>query len=90
MRDVYINGLGCFLPGEPVGNHDIQDRIGRIGGLPCKYKFLRQNRIRTRHYALDRAGKPCNSEMVANAIADAIRKSESQGYFLSRDLHHHR
>ena len=80
MRDVYINGLGCFLPGEPVGNHDIEDRIGRIGGLPCKYKslILRQNRIRTRHYALDRAGQPthCNSEMAANAIADAIRKSE--------------
>ena len=69
MRDVYINGLGCVLPGEPVGNHDIEDRIGRIGGLPCEYKslILRQNRIKTRHYALDRAGEPthCNSEMAA-------------------------
>jgi 3-oxoacyl-[acyl-carrier-protein] synthase III len=80
MHDVYINGLGAFLPGEPVASKDMEDHIGRIGGVPCKYKslILRQNRIKTRHYALNRTGEAThsNSEMAANAIADAIRKSE--------------
>jgi 3-oxoacyl-[acyl-carrier-protein] synthase-3 len=39
---------------------------------------LRQNRIKTRHYALNTDGEAthCNAEMAANAIADAVRKSE--------------
>ena len=80
MHDVFINGLGAYLPGDPVANRDMEDHIGRVGGVPCKYKslILRQNRIKTRHYALDRAGAPTHSncDMAARAIEDAIRKSE--------------
>src|SRR4051794_24077840 len=80
MHDVFINGLGAYLPGEPVSNRDMEDHIGRVGGVSCKFKsvILRQNRIKTRHYALDRGGVAThsNSEMGANAVVDAIRKSE--------------
>jgi 3-oxoacyl-[acyl-carrier-protein] synthase-3 len=80
MRDVFINALGCFLPGEPIGNREIEDHIGRVGGAPCKFKslVLRQNRIKTRHYALDKSGAAThsNSGMAALALKDAIARSE--------------
>src|SRR5262245_48075616 len=80
MHDVFITSLGAYLPGEPVASKDMEDHIGRVGGVPCKFKslILRQNRIKTRHYALNKAGEPThsNSEMAANAVEDAIRKSE--------------
>jgi hypothetical protein len=42
---VYINALGQFLPGEPVGNDQIEDRLGMIGGRPSRLKsrILKQN-----------------------------------------------
>jgi 3-oxoacyl-[acyl-carrier-protein] synthase III len=80
MQDVFINGLGAYLPGDPVANRDMEDHIGRVGGESCKFRslILRQNRIKTRYYALDREGHAthCNSEMAAKAVEDAIRKSE--------------
>lgn len=80
MRDVYINALGCFLPGEPVANSEMEDHLGLIGGKPSRYRalVLRQNRIRTRHYALDKTGKATqtNSGMAASSILNAIDTSE--------------
>jgi len=77
---VYINGLGSHLPGPPVANDEIEtflgpfdDRERRIGR-----KALKQNGIRTRHYALDRTGKPLttNAGMAARAAQAAVRASE--------------
>ena len=80
MGDVFINGLGCFLPGEPISNREMEDHIGRVGGASCRYKslVLRQNRIKTRHYAIDKAGHATHSncEMAALAVEDAVKKSE--------------
>ena len=81
MRDVYINSLGYFLPGDPIPNADIEDYIGRIGGAGSRYKalVLRQNRIKTRHYALGRDGKPryTTADMAVRAANDALAKSET-------------
>lgn len=81
MRDVYINSLGLFLPGAPVGNDDMEDHIGRIGGASSRYKsiVLRQNRIKTRHYAVDRSGTPqfTSADMAVRAARDAVEKSET-------------
>ncbi|HEX2751963.1 MAG TPA: 3-oxoacyl-[acyl-carrier-protein] synthase III C-terminal domain-containing protein [Alphaproteobacteria bacterium] len=81
MRDVYINSLGFFLPGDPVPNAEIEDYIGRIGGTGSRYKslVLRQNRIKTRHYALGRDGKPryTSAQMAVHAANDALAKSET-------------
>ncbi len=80
LHDVYFNGFGAFLPGEPVANADIESYIGLINGKTSRYKALalRQNRIRTRHYALDTGGKPLHSSsgMAVKAARSAIDTSE--------------
>lgn len=80
MGYVYLNSFGCFLPGEPVSNQHMESFLGVVGGKPSAYKnlVLRQNRIKTRHYALTAEGAPftSSSAMAAQAIHDAVRKSE--------------
>lgn len=69
----YITASGQFLPGEPVPNARIANHIGllspsaeRLGRMT-----LRQNRIRTRHYAMDAAGE--TEWSVAAMLAEAMR-----------------
>lgn len=80
MNDVFINSLGAFLPGNPVGNSEIENYIGRVFGRPSKYRAasLKQNRIQTRHYAINTQGYPLysSSEMAAEAIKAAVKNSE--------------
>jgi len=89
MHKVYINSLGKFLPGEPVKNSEIDDYLGNQQyQSKNKALVLRQNRIKTRHYALDKNGQSLysNAEMAAKAIRDAIEHSEislSQVSFLA-------
>lgn len=77
---VYITSSGQFLPGEPVPNDRMADFIGaldpaaeRLGRLT-----LRQNRIRTRHYALKPDGTSdwTIARMLAEAARGAIAASE--------------
>jgi len=81
MNDVYINGLGAFLPGVPVTNDDMEDCLGLVFGKPSKYRSLslKQNRIKARHYALDKQGNPLHSSsgMAAAAIHAALKNSET-------------
>ncbi|MGD2134387.1 MAG: 3-oxoacyl-[acyl-carrier-protein] synthase III C-terminal domain-containing protein [Maricaulaceae bacterium] len=81
MNEVYLTGAGAFLPGAPVGNDEMAARLGaidensaRIGRL-----ILRQNKIGSRHYAIDADGEVTHSsaEMAARAVADAVANSES-------------
>ncbi|MFC4099467.1 3-oxoacyl-[acyl-carrier-protein] synthase III C-terminal domain-containing protein [Paenibacillus xanthanilyticus] len=78
MNSVYITSIGKFLPGQPVGNEEIEDYLGRIGGKSSKSmrRILEQNRIRTRHYAIDKQQRSLysNAEMAQYAIADALRR----------------
>lgn len=80
MTDVFINSLGAFLPGDPVLSSEMEDYLGCINGKSSRHKalVLRQNKIKTRHYALDKEGKALysNAEMAARAIMDAVDKSE--------------
>jgi 3-oxoacyl-[acyl-carrier-protein] synthase III len=80
MHDVYINGLGAFFPGPPVGNDAMEEHLGRIGGKPSRYRpiVLRNNKITSRHYALDANGvsRHSNAGMAAAAIAAAAESSE--------------
>lgn len=77
---VYITSLGKFLPGNPVDNDNIEDYLGLIGGKPSRLKsrILKQNGIRTRHYALEPCGKVnfSNYELAAKAVEDALSRSE--------------
>jgi len=80
VQPVYITSLGRFLPGVPIGNDAMEDYLGRIGGKNSinKRRVLQQNRIETRHYALDTNGTAQHSSasMAAHAVRHAIAGSE--------------
>lgn len=77
---VYINALGAFLPGSPVGNDEMEEYLGYVGGKPSRLKsrILKQNGIRQRHYALDREGNVLfrDYELAARAVREALKHSE--------------
>lgn len=76
MNNVFITGIGKFLPGEPIGNDQMEDYLGRINGRDSKVKsrILKSNGIQQRHYAIDRHQQPTyrNSQMAALAIRDLL------------------
>lgn len=76
---VYITGMGTFLPGPPVSNDEMEDHLGRIHGKPSKLRerVLKQNGIRSRHYALDKEQRSLyrNSEMAALAVNAALGRA---------------
>ena len=76
MKHAYITGIGAHLPGQPITNDEISGILGviddqseRLGRL-----ILRQNRIETRHYALDKAGRALdtNAGLAAKAALRAL------------------
>ncbi|MEP7272950.1 MAG: 3-oxoacyl-ACP synthase, partial [Acidobacteriota bacterium] len=77
---VFINALGKFLPGAPIENDQMEDHLGRVGGKPSRLRsrILKQNGIRTRHYAIDREGNVLHRdyELAAHALRDALKRSE--------------
>jgi 3-oxoacyl-[acyl-carrier-protein] synthase-3 len=71
--EVFLTRTGAFLPFAPVGNEEIEDVLGRVGGKPSRARriVLRSNGIQSRHYAIDRAtGEPAmtNAQLTAAAI----------------------
>lgn len=76
LRDVFITGVGSFLPGARIGNDRMEDFLGRIGGRPSAVgrRALRWNGIEGRHYALNEAGEPqhSNASMCAEASKAAL------------------
>lgn len=71
--EVYINATSAYLPLEPVSNDEMEGVLGMVGGKPSKARrlILRNNGIRQRHYALDRAtGRAVmtNAQMAARAV----------------------
>lgn len=71
--DVYLTRTASFLPLEPVGNDEMENVLGMVGGKPSKARrlVLRNNGIQHRHYALDRkTGLPVmsNAHMAAEAV----------------------
>lgn len=73
--DIYINDLASFLPNTPVDNEHIEEVLGRVGDLPSRTKrrILANNKINTRHYALDpRSGAATHTN--AQLTAEAVRR----------------
>jgi 3-oxoacyl-[acyl-carrier-protein] synthase III len=71
--EVYINATSAYLPLEPVSNDEMEGVLGMVGGKPSKARrlILRNNGIRQRHYALDRAtglAVMTNAQMAARAV----------------------
>jgi len=79
MNEVYITSSGTFLPNKAISNEEIEDFLGCINGKSSRVKdrILKQNGIKTRHYALNKKQETThsNAHLAANAIKDALQKS---------------
>ncbi len=88
MSEVYITRIAKFLPNAPIQNEELEQYLGYINGKPSKSKsiVLRNNRIKTRYYALDKNGKSThsNAEMAALAIRNLF--PENPGEIAEVDL----
>ena len=86
MDGVFVTTTAQFLPGEPVGNDRMADYIGRLS--PAAERLgrltLRQNRIRTRHYAMRPDGS--SDWTVAKLAAQAVRGVVDEAEVDARDI----
>lgn len=82
MFNAYLTSFGEFLPGDAVDNDHIEDHIGIVGDCISKYKnlVLRQNKIKTRHYASNADGSfdYTVAEIAAEAIKNAFENGEAE------------
>jgi 3-oxoacyl-[acyl-carrier-protein] synthase-3 len=73
----YITSVGAFLPGEPIGNDEIETYIGSLPSSSdrLRRRMLEANGIEKRHYAIDRTGQTTilNEEMAAEAVRAALQ-----------------
>jgi 3-oxoacyl-[acyl-carrier-protein] synthase III len=80
-KSVYINRIAGYLPGDPVSNDEMEQYLGFVGGnfrSKSKALVLRNNKITTRYYAIDKEGKHTHNN--AQLTAEAIRRLESDDF----------
>lgn len=83
-KPVYINRIAGFLPGDPVSNDEMEQYLGFVGGnfrSKSKAIVLRNNKITTRYYAIDKNGNSTYSN--AELTAEAIRRLQSADFKLT-------
>ncbi|MET2985366.1 beta-ketoacyl-ACP synthase III [Aureibaculum conchae] len=72
MNDVYITRIAKFLPNNPVSNDEMEGKLGILNGKSSKAKgvVLRNNKIKTRYYAIDDNGNIThnNAQLTKEAI----------------------
>jgi len=72
MFDVYITKTSKFLPNKVISNDEMESYLGLINNTVSKVKnlILRNNKITSRYYALDKNGKAThtNAELTFKAI----------------------
>lgn len=78
--EVFITKIASYFPNTPVGNDDMEDYLGLIGGKVSRIKniILRQNGIKTRFYALNKKHEitHTNAEMAGLAIKKMLTERE--------------
>ena len=85
--DVFINDIAAFLPNDPVTNEQIEDVLGKINDIPSRTKrvMLRNNKIETRHYAIDRAtGRLTHTN--AQLTAESVKRLKPYENFVFDDI----
>jgi len=79
MTGAYITSTGSFLPGPPVGNDDVEQLLGLVGGRRSRLRsrIQKANGIKTRHYAIDRSHRTThsNEQMAVLAAQACMAKS---------------
>ncbi|PAM92677.1 hypothetical protein B4N84_21320 [Flavobacterium sp. IR1] len=72
MFEVYITRAAKYLPNEAVSNEEMENYLGLINDTASKARriILRNNKITSRYYAVDKTGKSThnNAELTRNAI----------------------
>ncbi|UPZ16835.1 beta-ketoacyl-ACP synthase III [Flavobacterium humidisoli] len=72
MFEVYITKAAKYLPNEAVSNEEMEAYLGLINDTASKARriILRNNKITSRYYAVDKEGKSThsNAELTKNAI----------------------
>jgi 3-oxoacyl-[acyl-carrier-protein] synthase-3 len=72
MFEVYITRAAKYLPNEAVSNDEMENYLGLINDTASKARriILRNNKITSRYYAVDKTGKSThnNAELTRNAI----------------------
>src|SRR6218665_1404817 len=85
MFEVYITKAGKYLPNEAVSNDEMESYLGLINEVASKARriILRNNRISSRHYAVDKTGKSThnNAELTKLAIDELFDES-----FTAKDM----
>lgn len=85
MFDVYITKAAKYLPNEAVSNDEMETYLGLINDTASKARriILRNNKITSRYYAVDKNGKSThtNAELAKNAIVQLFDEN-----FTDQDL----
>ena len=85
MFEVYITRAAKYLPNEAVSNDEMEDYLGLINDAASKARriILRNNKILSRYYAIDKNGKSThnNAELTKNAIVQLFDEN-----FTAQDL----
>src|SRR3954462_12112901 len=80
VRAAYVTAAAQCLPGAPVGNKEMVDYIGRLSPEAERLGSLtlRQNRIRTRHYAIrpDGSSDWTVAKLAGRAVRDLVGEAE--------------
>lgn len=73
-KHVYINNLSVALPNAVVNNNEMEDILGKVGGVKSRARavILRSNGIKQRYYAIDPVTGEQNYTNAALA-AEAVR-----------------
>ncbi len=68
---VYITRLSKYLPNDPISNEEIENVLGLINGTQSKARplILRNNQIKTRYYAIDKAGRSTHTNAQLTKLA---------------------
>lgn len=79
-KPVYINIISKYLPGDSIPNEEMEEYLGMVSDKPSRSKsiILRNNGIKSRYYAIDKAGNLLenNAELTAKAIRNLGLKKE--------------
>ena len=79
MFDVYITKAAKYLPNEAVSNDEMENYLGLINDAASKARriILRNNKITSRYYAVDKTGKSThtNAELTRNAVVQLFDKN---------------
>ncbi|MFH6992774.1 beta-ketoacyl-ACP synthase III [Flavobacterium sp. FlaQc-48] len=85
MFEVYITKAAKYLPNEAVSNEEMENYLGLINDAASKARriILRNNKITSRYYAIDKTGKSThnNAELTRNAVVQLFDEN-----FTAQDL----